>query len=74
MSEDPDSDFGEFVRIQASSSECNGWDLPALLRKPVERLSKYPAQFKVRFFHLIYALVVGLTIYVLLGPSRADTS
>jgi hypothetical protein len=46
MIEDPSSDFGEFVRIQSSASDCSG-PLPILLQKPVERLFKYPDYFKV---------------------------
>ncbi|KAK7028337.1 DH domain-containing protein [Favolaschia claudopus] len=43
---DPASDFGEFVRIQQSSSECSGWTLENLLVDPVTRLGRYPTMFR----------------------------
>jgi hypothetical protein len=50
---DTTNDFGEFVRIQESAQECDGWSLESLLVDPVTRLGKYPAMFRVRrpFFH-----------------------
>jgi hypothetical protein len=45
---DTTNDFGEFVRIQESAQECDGWSLESLLVDPVTRLGKYPAIFRVR--------------------------
>ena len=46
MVHDPESDFGEFVRMQSASSEFSV-TLLELLQLPVERLLKYPVYFKV---------------------------
>ncbi|KAF8583695.1 hypothetical protein K439DRAFT_1203085 [Ramaria rubella] len=46
MSRDLLSDFGEFVRIQTASPECESMNLPSFLLKPVQRLMKYPLFFK----------------------------
>ena len=46
MSADPDSDFGEFVRMQSRLEECGGLSLSSFLLKPVQRLMKYPLFFK----------------------------
>jgi hypothetical protein len=46
MMHDPESDFGEFARIQTASPECP-MTLLELLQIPVERLLKYPVYFKV---------------------------
>ncbi|KAJ6558143.1 hypothetical protein B0H19DRAFT_129835 [Mycena capillaripes] len=43
---DTTSDFGEFVRIQQSVEECDGWSLESLLVDPVTRLGRYPAIFR----------------------------
>ncbi|KAJ7471946.1 Dbl homology domain-containing protein [Mycena latifolia] len=43
---DARSDFGEFVRIQESAKECEGWSLESLLVDPVTRLGRYPAIFR----------------------------
>lgn len=47
MSKDMLSDFGEFVRIQTTSPECESMNLSSFLLKPVQRLMKYPLFFKV---------------------------
>ena len=47
MYKDMHSDFGEFVRIQTASPECESMNLPSFLLKPVQRLMKYPLFFKV---------------------------
>ncbi|KAF8314825.1 uncharacterized protein EI90DRAFT_3159384 [Cantharellus anzutake] len=41
----PDSDFGEFIRIQSMAPECPA-SLSVLLQKPVQRLLRYPSRFK----------------------------
>lgn len=46
MIHDPQSDLGEFVRIQMASPDCPG-SLLELLQKPGDRLLKYPVYFKV---------------------------
>ncbi|GAA5862660.1 hypothetical protein JCM8547_003504 [Rhodosporidiobolus lusitaniae] len=46
MTADPDSDFGEFVRMQSSLPECGALSLSSFLLKPVQRLMKYPLFFK----------------------------
>ena len=43
---DPDSDFGEFIRIQSTAPECTT-SLPVLLQKPIQRLLRYSVHFKV---------------------------
>ncbi|KAJ7302342.1 Dbl homology domain-containing protein, partial [Mycena albidolilacea] len=43
---DTTNDFGEFVRIQESAQECDGWSLESLLVDPVTRLGKYPVMFR----------------------------
>lgn len=43
----PDSDFGEFVRMQQALPECGSMPLSSFLLKPVQRLMKYPLFFKV---------------------------
>lgn len=47
MARDPESDFGEFIRLQSSSPECENLGLSSFLLKPVQRLMKYPLFFKV---------------------------
>ena len=47
MSKDMLSDFGEFIRIQTASPECESMNLSSFLLKPVQRLMKYPLFFKV---------------------------
>lgn len=43
----PDSEFGEFVRMQQGLPECGAMTLSSFLLKPVQRLMKYPLFFKV---------------------------
>lgn len=43
----PDSDFGEFVRMQQALPECGAMPLSSFLLKPVQRLMKYFLFFKV---------------------------
>jgi len=43
----PDSDFGEFVRMQQALPDCGAMPLSSFLLKPVQRLMKYPLFFKV---------------------------
>ena len=47
MTRDPESDFGEFIRLQCSNPECESLGLSSFLLKPVQRLMKYPLFFKV---------------------------
>lgn len=47
MARDPESDFGEFIRLQSSNPECENLGLSSFLLKPVQRLMKYPLFFKV---------------------------
>ena len=47
MARDPESDFGEFIRLQSSNPECESLGLSSFLLKPVQRLMKYPLFFKV---------------------------
>ncbi|KAA1470873.1 Dbl homology domain-containing protein [Dentipellis sp. KUC8613] len=49
---EPNSDFGEFVRIQQDQEECEGWTLEAFLAEPVNRLVEYPQCFRVRTYHI----------------------
>lgn len=44
----PDSEFGEFVRMQQGLPECGQMTLTSFLLKPVQRLMKYPLFFRVR--------------------------
>ncbi|ORY64604.1 hypothetical protein BCR35DRAFT_334692 [Leucosporidium creatinivorum] len=46
MTADPNSDFGEFVRMQSALPECRGMSLGSYLLKPVQRLMKYTLFFK----------------------------
>lgn len=48
LASDPDSHFGEFIRLQQSLPECGAMPLVSFLLKPVQRLMKYPMFFKVR--------------------------
>lgn len=48
----PDSDFGEFVRMQQALPECGHMPLSSFLLKPVQRLMKYPLFFKVSMSRL----------------------
>jgi hypothetical protein len=43
----PESEFGEFVRMQQALPECGSMTLSSFLLKPVQRLMKYPLFFKV---------------------------
>jgi hypothetical protein len=45
--EDPESDFGEFVKIQQSSHDLSGWVLENFLAEPMNRLKTYPTYFRV---------------------------
>lgn len=54
----PDSDFGEFVRMQQALPECGAMPLSSFLLKPVQRLMKYPLFFKVSVF---YSLLANMT-------------
>lgn len=47
LGDDEQSDFGEFVTLQESSTECDGWGLERFLIEPVNRLSQYPEFFRV---------------------------
>jgi hypothetical protein len=47
LMEDEQSDFGEFVTLQESSTECDGWSLEKFLIEPVNRLAQYPEFFRV---------------------------
>ena len=51
LTNDTNSDFGEFVRMQQSLPECGSLPLTSFLLKPVQRLMKYPLFFKVRCFY-----------------------
>ena len=44
---DPDSVFGEFVRMQLQDEALGSMSLGSMLLKPVQRLMKYPLFFKV---------------------------
>ncbi|TFK61810.1 hypothetical protein BDN72DRAFT_828038 [Pluteus cervinus] len=44
--QDPEDDFGEFIRIQESASKRNRQRIEPLLRQPLDRLEKYPELFK----------------------------
>ncbi|KAI0029572.1 Dbl homology domain-containing protein, partial [Vararia minispora EC-137] len=48
MARDQGSDFGEFMRIQEGSKECEGWSLDRLLAEPINRVVEYPNYFRVR--------------------------
>lgn len=54
MIRDPESDFGEFLRIQSSSPECESMPLTSFLLKPAQRLMKYPLFFKVRTVPMVF--------------------
>lgn len=45
--DEPDNDFGEFVRMQGKDPACGGRTLPHFLRMPITRLAEYPEVFKV---------------------------
>ncbi|KZT60534.1 hypothetical protein CALCODRAFT_429229 [Calocera cornea HHB12733] len=47
MMKQPESDFGEFLRMQSVSDEWDGLSLSSWLLKPVQRLAKYTLFFKV---------------------------
>lgn len=47
--EDGKNDFGEFVRMQQTEDECDGWSLERFLVEPVNRIAVYPGLFKVAF-------------------------
>ncbi|KAF9018362.1 Dbl homology domain-containing protein [Hymenopellis radicata] len=44
--EDGKNDFGEFVRMQQTEDECDGWSLERFLVEPVNRIAVYPGLFK----------------------------
>ena len=44
---DPDSVFGEFVRMQTKDEVMGSMSLGSMLLKPVQRLTKYPLFIKV---------------------------
>ncbi|KAG8936780.1 hypothetical protein FRC02_011359 [Tulasnella sp. 418] len=46
MTQDSNSDFGEFIRMQSASPDCGSMSLSSFLLKPVQRLMKYPLFFK----------------------------
>jgi hypothetical protein len=46
---DPDSVFGEFVRMQLQDEALGSMSLGSMLLKPVQRLMKYPLFLKVSF-------------------------
>lgn len=54
----PDSDFGEFVRMQQALPECGAMPLSSFLLKPVQRLMKYPLFFKVSSGYLLLIITV----------------
>ena len=54
MTQKPDSEFGEFVRMQQGLPECGSMTLSSFLLKPVQRLMKYPLFFKVSCKQLKY--------------------
>jgi RhoGEF domain len=47
LTEEPGSDFGEFIRIQQEQEECRGWSVESFLVEPVNRLVDYPIHFRV---------------------------
>lgn len=47
LMKDRKSDFGEFVTLQETSSDCQGWGLEKFLVEPVNRLAQYPDFFRV---------------------------
>jgi hypothetical protein len=59
--EDQNSDFGEFVRIQESKPDCDGWSLERFLVEPVNRLARYPDYFRVGATYS--ALASGIAAY-----------
>ncbi|KAF4583965.1 hypothetical protein EYR40_002463 [Pleurotus pulmonarius] len=40
------TDLGEFIRMQETSAECDGWTIEKLLSEPVSRLAQYPELFQ----------------------------
>jgi len=62
MGKDMHSDFGEFVRIQTASPECESMNLPSFLLKPVQRLMKYPLFFKVRASRAIQCYLLNFSL------------
>ncbi|KAG8744114.1 hypothetical protein FRC10_010795 [Ceratobasidium sp. 414] len=46
MALDPESDFGEFVRMQSALPECNQVNLGDILAKPTQRLQDYVGIFQ----------------------------
>ncbi|KAG8753887.1 hypothetical protein FRC12_011390 [Ceratobasidium sp. 428] len=49
MALDPDSDFGEFIRMQSALPECDQESLEDMLAKPAKRLQDYVDMFQVGF-------------------------
>ncbi|KAG6826253.1 hypothetical protein H0H92_000561 [Tricholoma furcatifolium] len=43
--QDEQSDFGEFVRLQETASECEGWNFQTFLIEPVNLLARFPNLF-----------------------------
>ncbi|MBW0464890.1 hypothetical protein O181_004605 [Austropuccinia psidii MF-1] len=46
LANNPDSEFGAFVRRQSALEECGKMTLNSFLLKPIQRLMKYPLFFK----------------------------
>ncbi|GLB42761.1 hypothetical protein LshimejAT787_1202100 [Lyophyllum shimeji] len=42
---DEHSDFGEFLRVQETSPDCEGWDIQHFLVEPINLLAKFPEYF-----------------------------
>ncbi|KAJ8689159.1 hypothetical protein PTI98_013210 [Pleurotus ostreatus] len=40
------TDLGEFIKMQETSAECDGWTIETLLSEPVNRLAQYPELFQ----------------------------
>lgn len=43
------NDFGDFIKLQEASEQCQGWSLENYLIEPVNRLAQYPEMFKASF-------------------------
>lgn len=68
MVQDPESDFGEFVRLQQSSKRKGGHNVELLLLEPIDRLAQYPLLFKVRQLPEFLRSNLGLP-----AAARSDT-
>ncbi|KAG5643846.1 hypothetical protein DXG03_009577 [Asterophora parasitica] len=45
LTQDKQSDFGEYIRLQETAPECDGWNFQDFLVEPVNALAKFPEFF-----------------------------